>query len=251
MYAKYIDSMGGDLAVVNAARNSFGVAHQELTEKDVRLLWFLARGRTQAEHHALLQEVIAASSAEDAEAVLESAKVPTHWVPFAHVKIMVQISAPIFVRAQWGKTWVDVARTADVPVSSELSRRYVTDDPEHWVPDTVRTAPGEDKKQGSGGRHHESDWHRQVLNNSQTISTARYTGMIDAGVAPEQARAVLPQGAYTTWTETASLYAYAQLCRQRLAPDAQDEVGQLAAQVDDICASVAPHAWAAIMNRRQ
>ena len=251
MHVEYIDSMGGDLAIVNAARNSFGRSHDELTEKDVRLLWFLARGRTQAEHHALLQDVMAASSYEEAEAVLEAAKVPTHWVPFAHTKITVQITAPIFVRAQWTKTWVDVARTSDVPVSSELSRRYVTDDPEHWVPDTVRTAPGANKKQGSGGRHPESDWHRQVLNNSQTISTARYTGLIDASVAPEQARAVLPQGAYTTWTETASLYAYAQLCRQRLAPDAQQEIAELAAKVDSICAEVAPYAWAALMNRRQ
>jgi len=209
MNIDYINHMGDDLTTVNAARVSMNKTSSALDERDQRLIRYLA-------NHG-------------------------HWTPFAHVMIQIRVTAPIFVARQWFRHTVGFAR-------NEVSRRYVDTPPEAWQPTTWRSRPDGSIKQGSGGEHELSQSWQSQYSRHIDRSISLYQHMIANQVAPEQARAVLPQGVETQWVETASLYAYSRLCRERLAPDAQQEIRDLACEVAGICQSVAPYSWYELMN---
>ncbi len=212
MATKGVDLLGvfgDDRMVVNAARVSFAKWKDVFDEADARLIRYLAA------HN--------------------------HWSPFAHPQAQFRISMPIFVARQWFKHQVGFAR-------NEVSRRYVDDPPTVWEP-TVwrRRAPG--AKQGSSdqpidNRAAATMIYRRVVDKALLA----YGELLEHGVAPEQARAVLPQAAETQFIETASLYAYARLCRLRLAPDAQAETRCYAQAVADHLARAFPVSWAALME---
>jgi len=210
MNIELLDSMGGDIDVVNAARVSMGKYTDELRVQDTRLISYLA------EHG--------------------------HKSPFFHVIVKTRITAPMFVARQWFRHEVGFAR-------NETSRRYVDDEPEAWLPNVVRARPEGSVKQGSGGEHPHQEDAYEVLHNSIHASIGDYNSLINMGVSPEQARSVLPMATHTQWIETASLFAYARLCRERLHQEAQQEIREAAQQIDAICSSVAPYAWVAIMGR--
>ena len=212
MKAELLDSMGGDLAVVNAARVSMNKHTDEMRDRDRRLIHYLA------EHG--------------------------HVSPFFHVMLRCRISAPIFVARQWFRHQIGFAR-------SEVSRRYVADTPDVWTPETVRERPSENIKQGSGGAHPQEDEVAEVIEQHLELGIDTYEALIARGVAPEQARAVLPQATYTQWIETASLYAYARLCRERMDEHAQQEIRELAEQVAAHCEQVAPESWRALMGNKE
>ena len=109
MEVKLIDSMGGDLTVVNSARVSFGKKKKNFEKKDEKLIAYLAK-------HG-------------------------HWTPFGHVSLQFHIVAPVFVARQLVKHQVGL-------VWNEISRRYVDTKPEIYTPDSWR-GRAEDKKQGS------------------------------------------------------------------------------------------------------
>lgn len=73
-----------------------------------------------------------------------------------------------------------------------------------------------------------------------------YEEMIDAGVSPEQARFILPQGVMVNWIWTGSLLAYARFYNLRSKPDAQKEVQVMAGKVGSICAELWPVSWQAL-----
>ena len=184
--ATYIDHMGTDLSVVNAARVSFGKKHDYFEDGDTKLINYLAS-------HG-------------------------HISPFGHCFASFHVKAPVFVARQLVKhkflRW------------NEISRRYVDDKPEFYVPDVWRGRSA-DKKQGSSDEvvdmlhwviadpelsiegHTEYDnvsdnphrWSAYV--NTQAIDL--YNAMINSDVAPEQARMVLPQSTMTEWYWSGSL----------------------------------------------
>ena len=213
-----IDSMGTDLSVVNAARVSFnkkatwghhvpGQGIFELREGDKKLIRYLAK-------HG-------------------------HWTPFGHATLSYHIKAPIFVARQLVKHQVGL-------VWNEVSRRYVEDTPEFWMPEVWRGRPT-DKKQGSS--EEEIVW----LDREQRVSAGvdkacvyaveMYEKMIRAGVAPEQARMVLPQNTYTEWYWTGSLYAFARVCGLRCKGDTQEETRNVAWEIHDLAKEKFPISW--------
>jgi thymidylate synthase (FAD) len=225
MGVTYLDSMGTDLSIVNAARVSFdkesdyvypldtleGLNSGSLSDKDVKLIGYLAK------HN--------------------------HWSPFAHTSIQLRIKAPIFVarqlvKHQVGLTW------------SEVSRRYVDSPPEFYFPDVWRSRPDGAIKQGSGDEHPSSaSWATAVelhLNKTALL----YDAMIADGVAPEQARMVLPQNMMTEWWWTGSLMAFCRICRERLAPGAQAETREVAERIAEIVAPLFPVGWSALMGEK-
>jgi len=204
MDAVLIDSMGNDLTAVNAARVSFAKKKEVMDEKDQKLIRYLASHK--------------------------------HWTPFGHIMLQFRISAPIFVARQWYRHTVGFAR-------NEESRRYISNTPNVYLPDYFRSKPEGSIKQGSAGVHDQS-WAWKV-NTSNVLDKCLelYDNMIADGVAPEQARMVLPQATETSWVETASLYAYARLCNERMQPDAQVEIRDLAEKVYNQCKVVAPVSW--------
>jgi thymidylate synthase (FAD) len=158
-----------------------------------------------------------------------------HLSPFGHAFASFHVKAPIFVARQLVKhsflRW------------NEISRRYVDDSVEFYVPDVWRGRSA-DKKQGSEG---------EVQSNANIPyynyqSLAMYKQLLDEGVAPEQARMVLPQSTMTEWWWSGSLDAFARMCNLRCAPDTQYETRIVADQIGKVMGDLFPVSWAALME---
>lgn len=199
-----VDYMGCDLTVCNAARVSFDnhSAYQGYDEHGIGLLADRDKGliRYLAKHG--------------------------HWTPFAHTALTFRIEAPMPIRTQFFKHKVGF-------VENEISRRYVKTEPSLYVPQW-RYAPTDGAKQGSGDPV--DDYFDVVALDdlySQATSAAlrAYERLLELGVAPEQARMVLPQGTMTEWYWTGSLAAYSRFYKQRIDPHAQWEIREYAMEI--------------------
>ncbi|MNQ81349.1 FAD-dependent thymidylate synthase [compost metagenome] len=130
-----------------------------------------------------------------------------------------------------------------------MSRRYVDDTPEFFTPDTWRARPEGSVKQGSGEVHEfTAAWsgrYQRHIENARDL----YFHMIEEGVAPEQARMVLPQSMMTSYYVTGSLAAFARAYRQRIDAHAQVEIQHLAQQWGEIIAPLFPVSWAALTEQ--
>ena len=212
MSVRVVDHMGSDLTVVNAARVSFGKTASEMSEKDTKLIRYLAK-------HG-------------------------HWSPFGHCSVQFHIKAPIFVarqlvKHQIGLTW------------NEISRRYVDSEVEFYDVEKWRGRPV-DKKQGSSEK--DVEWvDRDIRTGTlqaqvENIALLNYNMMIGAGVAPEQARMILPQSMMTEWYWSGTLYAFARVCNLRCAEDAQYETRIVANLINDECKELFPISWEELRN---
>ena len=224
----YIDHMGSDLSVVNAARVSFGKKSElecidmvkgvyVMSQKDTKLIQYLAKNK--------------------------------HLSPFGHCFASFHIKAPIFVARQLVKhkflRW------------NEISRRYVDDEPEFYVPDKWRGRSA-DKKQGSSDTVVESlrmqGFREQSVHDGvfkhQMHSLDLYRDMITAGVAPEQARMILPQSTMTEWYWSGSLDAWSDMCLLRCASDTQEETQYVAAKISLKMHELFPVSWTALAKGR-
>ena len=236
-HAEYVDHMGSDLTVANAARVSFN----KETEWDIDEV---AKKRLIDSGSVYHESDLRVLSVKDTKLIQYLAK-HNHWTPFAHPQITLRIKTPIFVRAQLGKHQIGL-------VMNEFSRRYVTDDPQIYDPQW-RDAPTDGAKQGSSGFKEFGD----EYNNCNTIyslasaaSLQTYYDLLKRGVAPEQARSILPQGTYTEWWWTGSLAAYARVCKLRSDSHAQWEVQQYANAISKIIAPLFPVSWKALTTKQ-
>lgn len=211
--ATYIDHMGSDLTVVNAARVSFGKKHEEFDElADTKLIQYLAKYK--------------------------------HISPFGHCFASFHVKAPIFVARQLVKhkflRW------------NEVSRRYVDDPPEFYTPLYWR-GKSSDKKQGSDSTvaintayYDRDDGYQTWEDDAYNVSLESYEEMLKLGVAPEQARMVLPQSTMTEWYWSGSLDAFADMCNLRCKPDAQYETRIVADQISEEMSKLYPISWEAL-----
>jgi thymidylate synthase (FAD) len=228
---------GSDLGIVNAARKSFGrrsewdyegvdnmgyLIHQ-LKPKDKRLLEFLARGMTADDFDKLIHEYADTDLSKHPELLWQWRNTPTHDTPFNHGFFSFEVKAPVFVARHLVKH--------EYLIMSEYSRRYITDDVEFYTPDVWRKAAA-DVKQGSEGEittscvldyAGEHTHPRFAADDVNEYARAIYKNMISAGVAPEQARMILPQSLMTSWTWSGTLGAFANMCKLRLSKDTQYE----------------------------
>jgi thymidylate synthase (FAD) len=131
-------------------------------------------------------------------------------------------------------------------VYNEVSRRYVSDTPEIWRPEVWRSKPEGSIKQGSGDQFDDQNWADDIYLEATVKAKKAYDSLINAGIAPEQARAVLPQSMYTSYYVTGSLAAWARFYNLRAAPDAQYEIQELAEKVDEIIRPLFPVSWEAL-----
>ncbi len=209
--ATYIDHMGNDLTVANAARVSFGKKSEmdddpwgppKLKKKDDKLIRYLAKHK--------------------------------HISPFGHCFASFHVKAPIFVARQLVKhkflRW------------NEISRRYVDDEPEFYVPDVWR-GRAENVKQGSTG---EVKVPYLVPHEFNKSALYEYETLLESGVAPEQARMVLPQSTMTEWYWSGSLDAFADMCNLRCKPDTQYETRCVADNINEKMLELFPVAWDAL-----
>jgi thymidylate synthase (FAD) len=226
--ATLIDHMGSDLSTVNAARVSFGKKSDWLPESEVPT--DLHTGGKIPPYKRL--------KGSDERLIKYLAK-HKHLSPFGHAFASFHVKAPIFVARQMVKhsylRW------------NEVSRRYVEDEPEFYTPDAWRGRSA-DKKQGSDGV---VSLARSVEDNlawGEAESLTNYRWLIEAGVAPEQARMVLPQSTMTEWYWSGSLDAFANMCKLRCAPDTQYESRVVANQISKVMSSIYPVSWVALME---
>jgi len=215
MKVKYTDHMGNDLSVVNAARVSFGRKSHEKGYDEIVI----------DGHYKTCPHV----STKDRNLIKYLAE-HDHWTPFAHTSITFYIEAPIFVARQLGKHQVGL-------VWNEISRRYTHGTPKLYYPDEWRLK-AENKKQGSSDETIE-----YAIQPAYVFALQCYQNMIELGIAPEQARIVLPQSAYTSWYWTGSLYAFSRVCRLRVQDDAQKETRILAEEISSRCEQLFPVSW--------
>jgi thymidylate synthase (FAD) len=212
----YKDVMGNDLSVVNAARVSFG-------KESKALGWYGPDARP----------LIPVLSQPDINLIHYLAK-HKHMSPFGHAFASFHVKAPIFVARQLVKhkflRW------------NEVSRRYVDDEPEFYVPDVWRGRSA-DKKQGSDGVVDVGDW-----GDTNWACLIAYNDLLADGVAPEQARMVLPQSTMTEWWWSGSLDAFADVCKLRLKDDTQYETRLVAQMIDKEMATMFPVSWAALVK---
>lgn len=204
MKAEYVDHMGSDLSVVNAARVSFGKHKTELDAGDEKLINYLA------EHG--------------------------HTTPFYHTAITLRMQAPLPVRTQSFKHKVGLTE-------NEESRRYITTPPCYFIPETLRSRPDGSIKQGSGIAHPDSDRWLAKYHELVARADDLYRNMVTAGVCPEQARFVLPQATEVSWIWTGNLYSFANFFNKRTDPHAQVEIQVLAKMVGEVVAPLFPLSW--------
>lgn len=159
--------------------------------------------------------------------------------PFGHPTITLRVRAPVPIRTQCFKSKIGF-------VENEESRRYISTEPELFVPEFFRSKPDGNKKQGSGGVHPFSEYWKGWYTETSKECIDIYNDMIAEGVAPEQARFILPQGVYVNWIWTGSLQAYSRFCGLRLDTHAQEEVREIAEQVSKIIEPLFPYSWKAL-----
>lgn len=141
----------------------------------------------------------------------------------------VRETVPIFVARQRFKHTVDIDY-------NEVSRRYVSDTPEFYWPGVWRGAPTGGAKQGSSGglAHSENELCNIELRAHENASVKLYETLLKRGVAPEQARMVLPQSMMTSYYVTGSLISWKRSFGLRIDVHAQKEIRDLAVQWGDL-----------------
>jgi thymidylate synthase (FAD) len=206
----YLDHMGSDLTVVNAARVSFGKRVEEFRPvQDGGLLNFLARHK--------------------------------HELPFAHPHISFHFKAPIFVARQLAKHQVGF-------VWSEISRRYVKNTPELYWPQQWRKG-SDDIKQGSTDETFEDKYGvTERIDIAARSLVWDYKRLVAEGCCAEQARMILPQNMYTEWHWTGSLLGWARVWGLRVKPDAQRETREIVEKIGPKLAELYPYSWKALTD---
>ncbi len=240
MKAQYISHYLSDRDIANFARQSFAKLADNFTEEqNSKLIRFLARGMQSEDWLVLINRLCDPLPREEAEAFATYLrKIPEHWVPFGHPQITLRMQAPFPIRVQCFKHKIGF-------IESEESRRYISTSPDFFVPSHFR-AKAANAKQGSGDVHPSSEYWKSIYEIRCEKAIQCYEDMLDAGICPEQARFVLPQGCEVNWVWTGSLYAFANFYNQRSDSHAQKEIQELADQVDKIIAPLYPVAWAAL-----
>jgi thymidylate synthase (FAD) len=222
-FVELLEVFGDDITIVDAARVSFnkqskfetcsndkGKTAKKLSDQDAKLIRYLAQH--------------------------------DHVTPFFHPMLRFRIKMPIFVVREWYRHVIGFAR-------NEVSRRYVTDKPDFFVPEFLRER-NVDIKQGSNDN--------AVKNNNVLINQMKkyyeqalkyyYKLLDEEKVCPEQARMILPQSMYTEFVETASLAAYARLVRLRLDKGAQKEIRNYAGLIAQLITPKFPVSWEALIT---
>lgn len=221
--AKYVDHMGSDIDVVDAARVSFHKESEWETDDD---------------------DCLVLSTAD--EKLIHYLAKHNHWSPFAHCSVKFRVKAPIFVARQLVKHTVGFSW-------NEVSRRYVDEEPEFYLPDGYR-ARSESAKQGSA-THIVPVIGDETLYNPMRVAEEvtqncldMYDMMIRGGVCPEQARMLLPQNTMTEWIWTGTLYAWSRMCKLRLDKHTQKETREVAKLISNEMKFLFPVSWEALLD---
>jgi thymidylate synthase (FAD) len=231
MKVEYVDHMGTDLSVVNAARVSFDKVSE----------WEYKTVTSEPDSFGLQYATSSGPFLKESDAkLIRYLSDHDHWTPFAHTAITLRVGAPVPIRTQCFKHKQGF-------VENEESRRYISSRPELYVPDYFRMAPDWNRKQGSIDKPHPDSEHYLIIYEQQCYAAINiYQDMIADGIAPEQARFILPQGVIVNWIWTGNLYSYANFFNKRTDEHAQKEVREVAELVGKVIEPLFPVSWKAL-----
>jgi thymidylate synthase (FAD) len=252
-----VDTMGDDLTVCNAARVSFnkesgwdtvGPFAEEIDAQAAKAQDVQARPGDDSLWQGGAGWVYQRLNDKDAKLIHSLAR-EGHWSPFSHAIAQFRMKMPLAIARQWYKHRIGIEKDCGW---NEVSRRYVVDMPEFYMPSGWRKRPTGGAKQGSSDELVETIFGGKPINNlvAAHYESARrlYEEMITEGVAPEMARLVLPNATMTEWVETGSVMAYARLVNLRIDPHAQKDIKPYAAFVFETLGARFPTAWRALMG---
>ncbi len=215
-YVNLVDSMGGDLSIVNAARTSYNTKKEVMEAADEGLINFLAKHR--------------------------------HGTPFEMVNLMFEVQAPIFVFREWHRH-----RIASI---NEMSGRYVELPRLFYVParDQIREQKGKagayvyERMESDDEAERTTDGIEGACNYSFDV----YEDMLKSGVAKEVARLVLPVNTYSKMVWSVNLRSLMNFLSLRNDDRAQWEIHEYAKAIEEMAFEVAPVAMEAfVKNGRQ
>lgn len=213
-----IDSMGNSLSIVNDARQSFDAKSEQWTEKDGKLLNYLAK------HH--------------------------HTSPFRGVVFKWQVKAPLFVARQWWKHTIASTYVDDQLGWNEKSFRYCSaEDAEFYMPAQFLKQSDNNRQASSGPLDEASNkTASDIYCLALATSYMAYQQLTEAGVSKEQARAILPAALYTSFVWTCSLQALFHFISLRMGEGAQGEIVAYAKALLELGRPVAPEAFDAFAS---
>lgn len=216
-YIKLVNNMGSDIDVVNAARVSFNKEVSNLSDSDTKLINFLVKHK----HDSTLR----------------------------HCVMTFEVYAPLMVARQWWKHHIGATMIDEQDGWNESSRRYITEKEEFYIPGALewRSVP-ENRKQGSGDAVPADIGAKylQRLRASVERGMLDYKQALDDGIAPEQARLLLPAYAmYVRWRWTVSLNGVLHFISLRDKQDAQYEIREYAKAINTIVHQIYPITTAA------
>ncbi len=220
----YVDHLGSDLTIVNAARVSFGNEKQQLDDRDKRLINYLIKHR--------------------------------HTSTLEHNIITFKFVVPLFVRSQHHRhrTWS----------YNEISRRYTDKGLRFYEPTRFRTQHKSNRQASDLDSdinplleryHPESSVPHRVLT-SEVVKGFHYEAvrlfddLMAAGVCREQARGILPQNLYTEYYGTCNLNNLVKFIDLRTHEGAQWEIQQVAQACLEIATDLFPVAVSSYRNIR-
>lgn len=207
--ATYIDHMGDDLRICNAARISFNNTTSTLEDKDKKLIKYLADNE--------------------------------HMSPFEHCTLTVIIECPLYIRSQ-----IHRHRTFSY---NEVSRRYTSENLEFFIPETIRKQSKSNRQASDGILDIElANTAFDIMTTAHTSALIDYNKLIDLGVPREQARGILPQNLMTKFYQTGNLRNWIHFIKLRSDSHAQGEVRELAEQIKNILIEKFPKACKVLMN---
>ena len=211
-FIEVVDKLGSDLTVVNSARVSFGKRKEKFDKSDERLVRYLAKYK--------------------------------HYSPFRHLQVQFHIKAPEFVMRQWYKHVVGIETTSNSSAKdhawNEISGRYVP--VEDFYYPSVWRKQSDDNKQASEGVLDDLQQKRMTATFNEFMRQVEmaYDRMIDAGMAKEQARIILPLNQYTEVYWTASFQAIMNFIELRNEKTSQIEIQEYAKVLLELMREVYP-----------
>lgn len=211
-FVRLDDYMADDLSVVNSARVSFAVRHEEMEQGDDKLISFLMRER--------------------------------HGTPFEHNSLRFHIKAPIVVFREWHRH-----RIASY---NELSGRYKEfENPDFYVPTNWRTQVGKPGHYTFEPWKGNTKMATALMQRHFQDCYDLYRWYVDNGVAKEQARGVLPFYLYSEMYYTTNARALMNFLSLRNNPQAMWEIQEYARVIEELWAECMPITAEAFRNNNR
>lgn len=164
----------------------------------------------------------------------------SHLTPFEHALFKVHVSAPIFVARQWFRH-----RFA---AYNEMSFRYTEAKDYYYFPETWRAQDKKNKQGSVSAATLDQDATHRMFKEQVDAMVATYKKMLEAGVAREMARMILPVNLYTEFYWTVNARSLMNFVALRADGHAQLEIQKYGEAMARIFQEKMPWTWESFLR---